>query len=495
MKKIYTIVTLPLLVLLLGGAPTPARAIELTWDIPNGVAQFGVFLEQTADTLLEYEGYSKEWFLDPAAWYASFADLQTDTQSMVNFIASDFNGGPGFVTDLNETLLGVGDASAENFIESLRSEGRIESPFSNSTITEALDTYYRTTGSGVYGRTNTYTLDETCENDEAFAGGDFMACGFSGLRSALLNPLANTPEGSRISITDALFQQTGSAQETRQTEIGWASGLLSWRGSCGNETTATTGGGASTETTGGTTTSTDVSLSSADSTFGCPILTSGSVVFEELVNKIGIGAEKSADADEISELLGSAFMEFVSGEIFGEGGIAGQGASSGGSRPTGEGAPVTPSATTAFSNMLGSMRERLAQYQASWQRINAQAEHAKTNLEQCGGAPAQTALANEVLPLLSRADTILENTAGVLLALADIQTQVDNATTFVQFEEATKKHSLLLSGKSPYENLTIPGASDFLEATVEGQDTGGAKNPPPAFERMKELSDSCVVSS
>lgn len=481
----------------LGATPSSAHAqITLSWDVPNSIAQFGVFLEQLAGTLLEEEGWAKEYILDPAAWAASQAALQSTTQSMVNWVSSGFNGSPGFVTDLNESLLGVGDASAENFIDSLRSEGRIESPFSNTTITQALDTYYRTTGSGVFGRTNPYTLDETCENDEAFAGGDFMACGFSGLQSALRNPLANTPEGSRIAITDSLFQQASSDQDVARTEFDWANGLTSWRGSCGSESeaTATTEeGDGSAESTETTETTTDASLSSALSTYGCPILTSGSVVFEELTKEIGIGVEQSANADEISELIGSAFAQFITSEIFGEGGIAGEGSSGGGSRPTGEGAPTTTSMTSAFSKMLESQRSRLLEYQAGWVKIDAQAELAKTNLEQCGSVPAQTALTNEVLPLLETSDEVLQNVATILLALSDIGARAESAANFIEFEEATKDHAALMSGAAPYEGVSFPSAQDFVALSQAVQDTGGIKNPPLAYERMKELSESCFV--
>ncbi len=498
MKKTPVSNVLAVLVLsaaLLGATPLSARAFDMTWDVPNSVAQFGVFLEQLAGTLLEEEGWAKEYILDPAAWAASQAALQSTTQSMVNWVSSGFNGSPGFVTDLNESLLSVGDASAENFIDSLRSEGRIESPFSNTTITQALDTYYRTTGSGVFGRVNPYTLDESCANHEAFVSGDITACGLSGLRRVLLNPLGETPEGSRIAITDSLFQQASSDQDVARTEFDWANGLMSWRGSCGEESaTATTGeGDTSTESTETTETTTDASLSSALSTYGCPILTSGSVVFEELAKEIGIGVEQSANADEISELIGSAFSQFITSEIFGEGGIAGEGSSGGGSRPTGEDTPTTTSVVSAFSRMIELQRSRLLEYQTGWVKIDTQAELAKTNLEQCGTPAAQTALTNEVLPLLQESNTTLEDVATILLALSDIGARADSAANFAEFEEATKDYDALISGNEPYENVSFPAAQDFVALAQDTQDTGGVKNPPSTYERMKELSESCSV--
>lgn len=469
---------------------TPAKAFgyEIVFDPADIALDVVGALEQFAGTLLQGEDFSKEYILDPASWVASGMNLQTMAQSMTNFVSSGFNGSPGFVTNLQEHLLQVGDAGADNFVQQLLSDGSIESPFRDQVVNEAGDIYRRSTGPGAFSRTREYTLDNTCQNDAAFISGDFFSCGLSGFRTMLSDPLANTPEGSRIAVIDAVLGQAAQTQETSLEELSWGDGIRSWRGSCDGSSAPAEGteGEAATETEA-------TSLSSSDSSIFCSILTPASSVVAELQNRIGVATDQQLQADEISEVLASSILSFIGDEVFGEGGLLGDsgGSSSGGGGrdTTGSTQGAPPSLVNAFVRLIGNQTDRIRQYQEAWLKIKNQADAAKANLETCSSTGAQTALQNEVLPLITEATAELNKVTQILLIFEDIEARARAATTFVEFEEASKDYDNLITGNPPYENTPVPDANDIVDVTRESQDSGPVTEGKTKYTRMKELSE------
>lgn len=466
------------------GTPRPAHAAIFFDSVDFGFDIIGA-LEQLGSTLFDSEGFTKEYVLDPAAWIASGSNLQSMAQGMTDWISSGFDGSPGFVTNLQEHLLGVGDQAAENAIQELLSDGRINSPFSERVIREAGDTYLRSSGRGVFGNLNQYTLETQCE-------GGVLSGGLSCLREMVRNPLANTEEGFRIAAIDQIASRVDTAQSDRQSEIEMNNGFLSWRGSCPSSS-STSGGETSSETTSSeTTTSDSASLSTSDNSINCSILTPGSVVLAELNNELGAATQQQVGADELSEILTSAFLSFIKDNVFGEGGLAGGGTSSGrgtGNSSTSEPPAPTPSMVSSFIQVVQSQRMRVEEYQTNWQKIKTQAEAAKANLESCSRTAAQTALNTQVLPTITEATTAVERAAKALLAFDDILAQAQSATTAAELQEATDAYDALLAGQEPYEDISVPGVADLMIAVRESQDTsaGGNDVTQTKFGTMKIL--------
>lgn len=472
------------------GTPNSAHAqmavadgLNLPFNIIGG-------LEQLGNTLLSTEDFTKEFVLDPAAWIASGMNLMSMAQSMTDWISTGFDGSPGFVTNLQEHLLGVGDQAAQDALQELLSDGRIRSPFSERVIQEAGDAYLRSSGRGVFGNLNQYSLDARCE-------GGILSGGLSCLREMVRNPLANTEEGFRIAATDEITSRVGTAQTDAQTELSWGDGIQSWRGSCPSSSSSSSG--AASETNASEPATDSVSLSVGSNSTNCSILTPASVVLAELNNELGAATQQQVGADELSEILTSSFLSFIKDNVFGEGGLSGGGSNDGrgrGNSSTSEPPAPTPSMVSSFIQVLQSQRARVEEYQTNWQRIKTQAEAAKANLEQCSRTEAQTALNTQVLPVITEATTAVERAATALLAFDDILAQAQSATTAAELQEATDVYDALLAGTEPYEEVSVPGPADLMIAVRESQDTsaGGNDVTQTKFGLMKQLaSRSCLA--
>lgn len=442
--------------------PRTAHAVDLVVDLTN--LPFNVLgaVQQMANTVLSSEDFTKEFVLDPIAWIASKAVLQSMTQSMVNWVASGFDGSPAFVTDLQQNLLGVGDATANNFVQQLLTDGRIQSPFSIQVAQSVRQAYYQNTGTNTYGSAHPYTLNQTCANDASFfATGNFSDCGFSGWFSLISNP-ANNPQGSNILATDALVQRVTTAENTRKEELGWASGFQSWRGDCAT-TKATADDSAN--------------LSKTDNSAGCPIETPGSIVQSQLVEHLGAGVKTLISADELDEILSGLFTSLLD-DVIGGSGLSGGG--SGSSRPADTGA--SGSVAVNFGRTIDQQIERINQdYIAGWQRIKAIAQEAETECVNRDNDKSR-----EVAQVLEQAATALAKGTNAIASLEALKARATaSGGAANDFQNiATEYQTLLGSG-------ALPSSSDIVYATQNSQDTPNA-NPETLYTRMKEIAQNCL---
>ncbi len=478
--------------------PRTAYAWDITWDLPNSVLQLGTFISQMGNTLLSGEDFTKEYVLDPIAWIVSKNVIQSMTQSMINSVASGNDGAPQYVTDLQKNLQGVGDARANDFIKQLTSDGRIDSPFKTSSINSARDSYYRNTGSGGFGTVHPYTLKETCPNDAAFLSGDFMSCGLSGWFAAIQNP-SNTPYGSELVITDALLQGVGTEEETRKEELRWGSGFLSKR-DCGAQSESGPEGADADHD------STSANLSQTDPTYKCAIENPGSVL-SSLTNEFifsGTGVPAQTSADELSEVLAGMFSTFLTNFLSdGIGGALGDDGGGGGGSGGSGGGSVGQNILSSFQQTIANQKAHIQPYLDAWKRIQGVAQSARAKLESCDAPKAQTALAEEVMPVLDQSAAEIARGTAALVKLNELQTKAQsNNGSAEEFQKLYDEYQALQAATttplavSSSPNVVcnsggirtlIPSVQEIGCVIQQSQDTGGSE-PSSVYYRMALIS-------
>ena len=352
-------------------APPPqahAQGAMLVYDAFNHVVN-------TITSLATGDSKIKQYVLDPLAYSVAHAVLQSVVNSTVRWINSGFNGAPAFATNLNQTLLQVGDAAANTFIRQLTSNSAIRSPFQTQIANAVGTNYFQSTSANGFFTQNPFTLGNVSSNPAAFLGGNFSQGGLDAWFSTNDNP-ANNPYGAYQLATNAVNGQVASAQNLQQSEFLANSGFLSDRGNCQTSTTGqsmtgtaaspaaiaavgstgggTSGGGIATNATPASSAGTCLdntspnpqtglcddgglpigasvaSLTSGGTTSlsgssGCQsqnIITPGSVIANSLYKSLGSGVDSLVSAQQFGEVVNALLGQLVN-HVLGPGGLFG----------------------------------------------------------------------------------------------------------------------------------------------------------------------------
>ena len=454
------------------GSPRTAEAL-VVHDAINWI-QNNISAVQNTVTAGAVQGLNlKEYGLDPIAYALSQTVLNSMTQSVVNWVATGFNGSPAFVTDLQRNLLRLGDATANNYLAQLQADGRIDSPFRSSVLASARDTYYRNTGGGAFGAANPYTLNRTCARDTEFLAGTYfdLDC-FVG---AFRNP-ANNPFGSSLLTTDAVLRQVGVEEDERREELRQGNGFLSWR-RCENEPAAPAAGE-------------PIDLTQVDTTANCPIVNPGSAIYSAMTDVLGAPIARLTSADEINEII-VGLMSTLVNDLLNEGfaAISEQGRNA-----------RTPSAAESNANasLLGSLSASIANqktvvtsYQNAWQVIQGAANAAQARLQSCTNSEnAQTILAREVQPVVTQAAAALNKSVGALNGLNALQSRIQASTN-----QAADLPQIATDFQNMVRSRQLPDGEEVAYAITESQDLSAESTSTTLYRKMAIIANgSCNQS-
>jgi hypothetical protein len=459
-RTLRTIAGLMLALSLVGGAPRTVHAgglpvidfSDIAFDIVGSV-------EQLASTILQGEDFMKEYVLDPIAWLAKSAALQSMAQSMLNWTASGFDGSPSFVTNLRDHLRGVGDQVADGFLEELTMSGTINSPFREHMVSQLRGSYRRMTSDRAFFEENRYTLDQYSSNPEAFISGDFSEGGIRAWIGAWTN-CQNNPLCARTAAEAELNQRITTAQSTRTRELDWGRGYFSW---CGNSAAPV-----SSETT---------SLSeSVASPADCDIRTPGTTFADMNPQVLGIPINTLITADEIDEvlmgvlgnLLNDALSEGLSERESGPGGHVSE--------------PVSEGFAAAFVRTVEAQRIRIEQYRSSWAKIKSAADTAVASCTRRGAVAQVRATATE---MVGRGAAALNKATTAKTALDEIVRKAQAATTLEDSKRVSDEYAALTTPGSS----VLPSANEIIEAITESQETTGDVTPS-YFTKMTTITNS-----
>ncbi|MDB5264984.1 MAG: hypothetical protein JWN64_555 [Parcubacteria group bacterium] len=419
---------------------------------------------------LENKGIFKELTSDRLAWIQSISALQSLNKSMINFVNSGFDGSPAFVTDINKTMLSVGDAQAEAFLKELESSNSVKSPWRDDLSQNLREYRYRSTGAGGVFNQNPFTLDQVSSDPAAFTNGDFSKGGLDALFSSFMNP-QNNPYGSTLLTQQAFEGSVGNAEGNRLTEINWGQGIGSYHGTCGS--------------------SGDVSLGSSKECPNSPIIINGSVLHDTLVHTLGAGIDKTVSADEVSEFASAPILNLLN-EAFSKGGIAGL------SKPsTGGGSSYADNLTNASNTQSASLSQAFLQtiteelgqvsnYQSNWQRIQAAGQQA---LSACSSRNNTQAISTIVQPALNSASAALVKAANATAELGKLQSQAKSAiATGGKLADLNKLSEDFQGFDGPNSDI-LPTPTEVAES--ESQASAGTDS---LLSQLSQLSVSCVIN-
>ncbi len=431
--------------------------------------------------------------LNGIAWAVAKAMIQTMTKSIVNWINSGFQGSPGFVTNLNFTLLSVANAAADSFIQQLATNGAIRSPF-QTVVASALQNNYNQHANGGFFAANQYTLNQVTQNDAAFLAGNFSQGGLNAWMSAISNP-SNNPYGAYILAKNALTGVTSNARGTQQTELNWGRGIFSSRGSCG-----------ATAASANSPTRPPTSLSTNNNCLAYNIQTPGSLIEGQLETTFGSPIRQLELANSINEIVGALATQLVS-QVFGGSGLFGASQANASNNyiapinaitsPTAY-ASSTESASGGFAATISNQQAQLAQYQGQWQTIQSLAQSTQAALQGSTCYPnAQNALTTVVGPALAQASAALSNASAAQTALAQIQSDSLAAQNALPANQVAASGAVASEYQAYLSSPTIPGPNDFANAQFQSTDSGSS-TPQSLFTELTQLTQaaqSCQLPS
>lgn len=416
---------------------------------------------------------TKDYILDTLVWEVGNLAIQSMTRSIVNWINSGFQGSPAFVTDLNQNLRGVQDAVARRFFDALSSQDIAQTPGQDRVLDAVRLAYYlRTSPESFYTRYPN-TLSQVSPDPESYLAGDFSQGGWNAWFETVMNP-QNNPFGANDLLNRELDAVVSNATNNRIQELSWNRGFLSWRGEC--QQTAGEG----------------VDLSGEDNCVAYEIRTPGSVIMEQLNDRLGDNVNRLVSADEFNEIVGALLNQLVlqvlgGGE--GGGGLAGlsQPSSGGGSsfinRATQP--PAGSNIGATFATTVRRQLEQLREFQANWERIRTAAQGA---LSRCGanGNPNPQ-------EVIDRAAVRLTKAADAIAAVEAIQQEIEDLNALggnqsAALMEISARYSALV------DSDTLPTPEEIGEAKAESLDTGDAE-PGSLYSQMTRMaSGSCNAS-
>jgi hypothetical protein len=434
-------------------APAPVLAIDVVKVIGEVKVKDNYNLKKNAETAAATSrDIFKENTEDPLAWKIARIAIQSLTKSTVNWINSGFDGSPAFVTDLNQTMLNVGDAAADQFFNELQSNSAIDSPFRDAATQALRDNYYRSSGNGAFGNQNAFTLNQSSPNPSAFINGDFSQGGWNAWFSLTANK-QNNPIGFIDEAQRAQQGMVGVAQSNRQTELGWGNGFSSLKDSCGSTALGQA-----------------VSLANKNrECVGALIQTPGAIIKDSLVKQLGAGTDSLVSADEISEVIDALFGELVNQVLGPGGGLRGVSQpAAGGGRSYIDAAttqtPVDANAQNSFIQTLNNQRSQVEQYQQNWQGIRDAGEGAA---QACADRGRDDVVNDTINPIMERASVALGKAASAITSLDGIRARAQSVTVLNQVQSL---YALSSEYNALVSNNSFPTASEMAEVQYENTD-------------------------
>lgn len=451
-RTITRTVTAAALLLVIGagtaGYPRPAHAFL-------GVGDTTIVLTNIDDSITQKT-------LNPLAYTVAKVALHSLSKSVVNWINSGFNGSPAFIQDLNQTLLNIGDAEVQRFVNEFASNGSLQNvPWKDDIAQSVLANYFRNTSNDSFSLNNPYTLDQVSSDPQAFVNGDYSKGGLNAWMSLVLSP-GNNPLALFQSATNEINNRVAGAQGKKITELNWSNGFSSYRGDCpqlSNQVLSFTGATAG-----------SVSLNNANQDcVNQPILTPGAVI-AQAANKhlVDAGVDEYISADSIGEIVNALIGNLV-GNVLGGGGLAGTSRPSAGGGRSYIDQAADPATQTAASNslalsttFLGTLTEQidlLTQYKNAWMNMASAATAAKTALSgSC--SLVDTAIA-DAGSSVARADSALGAYEAIRSSLT-AQISADATTQQTIVADATAQFATVQSSG------TLPTAAEIQYAISEG---------------------------
>lgn len=238
----------------------------------------------------------KEYALDSVAYTVTNLIIEKMAASTVNWINTGFKGSPAFVTNPESYFKNIGDQIAGDYIFNNPNLNFLCGPIS-ARIKIALTANYN------QERQWQCTLTDVGRNL-----GDFMNQFENGGWNSFFEVTQrtqNNPIGAYLQAENQLNLQIATVQDTKEKQLNWGSGFLSYE-----ECTTVTSTSIS-EVPGSNESS---SLGSIDT--HCSITTPGSVIENKLNSVLGISDNRLAAADEINEIV-SALLNQLTLKIVG----------------------------------------------------------------------------------------------------------------------------------------------------------------------------------
>ncbi|MGD0328396.1 MAG: hypothetical protein ABSB00_01640 [Minisyncoccia bacterium] len=391
------------------------------------------------------------------------AILQAITQSTINWInGANGTGQPSFVQNLAVHLQSVGDVAALSLIAQIgQNTAAFNSPF-GAAIALALQSRYaqQTSLAGFYAA-NQCTLAKSSPNVAGFLGGEWSQGGAAAW-FALTTQNQNNPYTLYLAAQSQLGSNVSQVQTNRKQDLMQSGGFLSW---CPPGATANT-------------TSSSVGVkpqAPCTNANGTPAMaqTPGSTIKSYLDTNLGSGIGQLVSAQDLDAALG-AIVTALGNRVIGSTGLFGSSQPSG-SRNITVVAPAPSSSAASAISLAQSTLTQLATYTSAWNTISAAANTASMSvtalLNSCSAQQtiAQTALTNEIAPMLVQAQAAL-NSAATTQALA---LQVQAEASAVPIADPVQLSTDVTSLSS-----MPPAAGDVVNAQLSAAVTGAATANP-----------------
>lgn len=460
-------------------AITPQRAeaipvedfIDLALDIGSFAQNIFQVVESVYQSFIAGEDWYKEWVADPLAWFAQNGVIQSVVRGVITDVVSGDDGNPLFITNLQDQLLQTGDAQVQEAIGQLRANWAINLPFRDTFIGRAAEAEFRFTGPGAFERSTEFTLENFTDDVDGCWSGNIVSAGLNCILG-MSGGISNDPIGAQSVVSQRLGAQRLVAEETIRWEAEIGNGFLA-QADCGGEAAEGTGD----ET---------VSLSEGQgSRVNCTTQTPGFNVASMINSVLPANLQRLMQGDEISEVLGGLFAQFLTDIIAGDGILGSTRPSSGGrsfldqaTDPTN-----TPGGADLMQRFLETLQTQVAgitEYIQNWQKIILASERARSKLESCGVQGNAVAVQAKTISCGPLSTNALQRTQQVVacgnLKIGDAQQVLDYISTELlpQAQEAAETNNPnLLSGLlQQYEELNTLSAGQITEARNESQDLG-----------------------
>lgn len=227
--------------------------------------------------------------IDAIAYTIAKIAIQSISQSIINWINSGFEGGPAFVTDLDQFLFEI---DVEVFEEFLGSDAIafLCSPWQFD-IRLALALAF------IGAREIECSLGDVVENIEQFVDGDFHQGGWPGWFSLTQR---NNPYDSYFELSASANARIAAARFRELTYLDFGRGFLSFE-LCTDRPANPS----------------DPNASPGDVVSDCEITTPGAVIESQLENVLGSGIRQLELADEINEIIEALIAQLLNQVITG----------------------------------------------------------------------------------------------------------------------------------------------------------------------------------
>jgi hypothetical protein len=428
-----------------------------------------------------YASCINTFVITPLIRAAIRALIQKLTASVITWInGGNGTGQPSYVQNLPNNLQNVGDNQALAFLNQFRSNSN--SPFA-AAITSSLATNYlqNTSNAGFFAANQDTLVNVTGSqaNETSYLNGNWQQGGISAWFALTTQP-QNNPYALYQNSQNQLASGVTGAQNTQLSQLSWANGFLSWCGPQvqGSNTRVGTAPGNTCQNSNGTPGSIQTPGTVIAGYANQALVQNG---FQQLIS--------ASDLDSALNAIVSALLNQVLGGVGGLFGASQNTSNNANGSLTSQLQNYSTGSNASVSTTLQTALTQTAEYSTSWQTIAAAANAASTAATSLGnycaaeaGTPgasatfiaaanaeataAQTAITNEIAPVLAQA-----NSASTVAATSQTMIQkVENDQT---------------SGVNPAADLQTlstmpPSTTDVNNALQNAQQSGAGATAAPA---------------